>query len=320
MIQTGVRSQESGVRRKVRRKVRSQNSEFRREFGNVRPIPACRFHPIIVLILIAALFWIPLAAQNRPPASDKLGEKFQQGVADLKAGRLDEARAVFEELIRTGVTAPFVYHNLGIVYQRLRRHQDAVDQFRKALKIDPTFAESRVLLGAGLLVLNRPEEAIEELERAVRALPDNISANLQLAQAYEVHGTPFQLAAQYNRLAKLEPENPEYAYQLGEAYSAVADWCYREMLSRDLNSVRVHQALGQIYMARKDWISAEVALKRAIQVDPKLPDLHMSLAAALIQQKKFKEALAAVEDELRIVPGNLGARRLREQLAAQLGP
>jgi len=227
---------------------------------------------------------------------------------------------VFEELIRTGVTAPFVYHNLGIVYQRLRRHQDAVDQFRKALKIDPTFAESRVLLGAGLLVLNRPEEAIEELERAVRALPDNISANLQLAQAYEVHGTPFQLAAQYNRLAKLEPENPEYAYQLGEAYSAVADWCYREMLSRDLNSVRVHQALGQIYMARKDWISAEVALKRAIQVDPKLPDLHMSLAAALIQQKKFKEALAAVEDELRIVPGNLGARRLREQLAAQLGP
>jgi tetratricopeptide (TPR) repeat protein len=252
---------------------------------------------------------LPSSAQN---------EQFSKGVTALKADQIDEARIIFEELLALGMESPFVHHNLGITYQRLRRHQEAISQFQKALELEPTFAESRVLLGASLITIDRPEEGISELEKAVRALPDNIPANQQLAKAYEIHGTPFQVVAQYQRLSKLDPDNPENAFKLGLAYNKVADWSYREMMQLYLDSARVYQALAQSYLARQDWISAENAFRDAIKADPELPDLHISLASALIQQGKLEEALSAVEAELQLVPENLGAKQLKQQLQLRI--
>jgi superkiller protein 3 len=269
-------------------------------------------------LLIAHTGLFPIFAQTLNQNQPTLNEKFQKGVEALRNEEFTEASRIFEELVRGGMVAPFLYHNLGIAYQRQRRHEEAIAQFRKALELDPSFAESRVLLGAGLLVVNRPKEAITELERAVRTMPENVAINQQLAQAYELHGTPFQVAAQYKRLSEMEPNNPEYAFKLGRAYTDIADWCYREMMKEDLNSARVYQALGQMYMIRQDWASAEGALKKAVEADPNLPDIHLTLASILIQQKKFEEALHLVEKELQIVPGNLGAQQLKTQLTAQL--
>jgi chemotaxis protein methyltransferase WspC len=58
------------------------------------------------------------------------------------AGRLDEARKVCEQLIRTGPPSPDLFALLGVVHLAAGRWPDAADALRKALYLDPDHHEA----------------------------------------------------------------------------------------------------------------------------------------------------------------------------------
>src|SRR5262249_27413896 len=106
------------------------------------------------LLLVVLLPGIA-AAQDAPTTK----ATFQKGVDALKAGRLDEAEAAFRRVLQQGDTHAYVHNNLAIVYQQQGRHAEAVAESREAIRLDPTYAPPRVVLGASLLALGRVAEA-----------------------------------------------------------------------------------------------------------------------------------------------------------------
>src|SRR5215475_2586836 len=85
--------------------------------------------------------------------SPALAERFSEGVTALKAGALDQAEAAFRDVLRGGGNTAFVHRNLAIVLQSRGHHEEAVAEFRTALKLDPSFAPARLLEGTSLLAL-----------------------------------------------------------------------------------------------------------------------------------------------------------------------
>src|SRR5687767_4170383 len=128
----------------------------------MRPSPAAAA-AALVLLLPSGSF-----SQELPPA---LRAPFEAGVQALKAGRLDEAEAAFQRVLREGGRTAFVHNNLAIVYQRREQHERAVAQLREAVRLDPAYAAPRILLGASLLTLGRAAEATTVLEKAVKLAP-----------------------------------------------------------------------------------------------------------------------------------------------------
>lgn len=265
--------------------------------------------PVLLIVLTGAI-------QAQDTASPE--QLFARGVESLKQGRLEEAETAFLDALQKGMDNAFLHHNLGIVYQQQRLHEEAAGEFREALARDPDFQASRALLGTSLLALRRTDEGIKELELATRSLADNPMLRIQLANAYEANGQTLKAAGQYREIVRQHPDDPESAYQLGKAYLAVSEWCYSRMASVAPNSARVHQAMGQNLMGLGDFEAAARAFQKAIKSDPELPDLHLALAHALLRQGRLAEALEAVEAELAIVPWNVGAQRMKAQIRTRL--
>jgi tetratricopeptide (TPR) repeat protein len=269
------------------------------------------------LALVLVLACAPSSSAQDLP--DALRGPFAAGVAALKAGRLEEAQAAFERVLKEGGRAAFVHNNLGIVLQRRERHEEAVAQFREAIRLDPRYAAPRVLLGASLLAQGRAAEAAAALERAVEIAPGEPLARQQLARAYERKGDLPAAVEQYRKLRDAAPNDPDAVYQLGRAYLALAEWSLKRLQDEHPGSARVLQALGHGYRVQGKADRAERAFRRAIEADPALPELHLALAQLYVEQKRWKDARAALERELALVPESAGARALLRQVEAEEG-
>ena len=247
---------------------------------------------------------------------EALRAPFEAGVQALKDGRLGEAEAAFEQVLRDGGRTAFVHNNLGIVLQRRERHEKAVLQFREAIRRDGAYAAPRILLGASLLALERPREAVTALQAAVRLAPREPLARQQLARAHEQAGDLPAAVEEYRKLKELAPQDPENAYQLGRAYLALSEWSLKQIREVDPGSARLLQALGHNYRIQGKPEMAEQAFRRAAEADPKLPEIHLALAQIYLEQKRWDEARAALERELALVPESAGARALLQRLEA----
>ncbi len=265
---------------------------------------------LIVLLLGGAL---GAGAQSHWPLA--LRKSFEDGVKAQKAGKLDDAEKIFLGLLAGGGEASFVYHNLGIVYQQKGEHDLAIEQFRKALEIEPTFARSRALLGASLLATGKTEEALVELKKAEKALPKEPIVHLSLAKAYGRMGKLEEQVVELRRLRKLAPKEPEYAYLLGRAYTRLSAAYYAKIPQVSPECARFYQTAGENYFLQKQDIRAIQAFRNAVKADPKLPGVHLMLARVYQRQHKIAEARKEVEMELSIMPGSVMALRLQQQLA-----
>jgi tetratricopeptide (TPR) repeat protein len=265
-----------------------------------------------VMPLVLALC-VPVLAQELP---DGLRPAFDEGVRALKAGDLDAAEAAFQSVLAKGGGGARVHNNLGIVYQERGQHERAIREFRAAARLDRAYAAPRMLLGASLLALGRVVEARAELERAIALAPREPLARLQLAKVHERSHDWINAVKQYRTLRDLAPSDPEYVYGLGKAYLRLSEWCLRELETSHPGSPRAQQALGHIYRVQGRTDQALRAFARAAEIDPSLPEIHLTLAQIHMEKAQWAEARAAIEHELALLPDSAGARALEQQLVA----
>lgn len=263
---------------------------------------------MVVMLVLARL----AAAQLAPP----LEALFREAVAAQKAGRLAEAEKLLLEVLARGGKLPFVYNNLGLVYQQRRDHERAAAQFREAVRLDPKYVAPRILLGASLLALGRARDAAAELEQALKIAPREPAARFHLARAYERQGDALAALDEWRRLVELAPAEPEYLYRLGRAYMRLSAWCLEELRRAPERSPRLYQMLGESFQTQGRLELAARAYREAARLDPKLPEIHFALATVYVAQGKIAEAREALDRELALVPDSAAARALRGKLEA----
>ena len=268
------------------------------------------------LILLGCVL-LPASMRAHDDLPEALRALFQAGVAAEKAGRLDDAEKDFQMVLRQGGEVAFVHNNLGIVYQRRGDHVHAIEQFRKAIGLQPDYLAPRVLLGSSLLAMRRVPEAVRELERAVKLEPKQPLARLELAKAYERANKLAAMTDEYRMLRELAPQDPEVAYQMGQGYLKTAQWCLQQMRRLDPQSPRVYESMAEAYRAEGRMDQAIHAFQRAAQADPKLPGIHLALALIYLEQRKTEDARREIDLELAIVPESLAAKAARQRIISR---
>lgn len=279
---------------------------------SARSCPRCSLLAFLVLLLFCTLSK-SFAQQSPPPEFESL---VTPGIAALKSGDLDKAEEIFFNALRKGIKHPLVYHNLGVIAQERGKHVEAALRFREALALEPDFGPSHLLLGSSLLALKRNAEALGELRRSVTLMPKEPLARLQLAKAYESSDDWGAAAQQLQTLVELDPLEPEYSYQLGRAWTKLSGWAYQRIAQVNPRSARLQQALGQEYAVQGKYDLALTAFQKAAQLDSKLPEVHLGIALLCLALKRFDEAQAAIELELRLVPESKAALEAKANIEA----
>jgi predicted TPR repeat methyltransferase len=130
---------------------------------------------------------------------------FFEGVEHLESGRLEPARACFEQCRALTPGRPSVLANLGITLFRLGRLDEAIPLLRQATTSDPSLVQAWVCLGLANEAQQRWEAAVEALERALALSPQLVPLWMTLGQAHLQLGRPKDALRAFDRAAHEDP-------------------------------------------------------------------------------------------------------------------
>jgi len=99
-------------------------------------------------------------------------EFFDEGINHLLAGKYDDARTVFEALIKTAPLAYPAHHLLGHVHGCQGNFKEEAEQYRRAIKIKPDYPQVHINLGEAYWLLGKEKKALNAFMRAVPMAPD----------------------------------------------------------------------------------------------------------------------------------------------------
>ncbi|NET11887.1 MAG: tetratricopeptide repeat protein [Okeania sp. SIO1H6] len=112
------------------------------------------------------------------------GQLLKQANRLKREGRLDEAIALYHQVIDINPNFAWAYNNLGDAFVKQEKLDEAVVEYQKAIKINPNSAWFYINLGRLLIQQGCFEEAIGYFRQAIETKPDLL---------YEFNGKYFQL-------------------------------------------------------------------------------------------------------------------------------
>ncbi len=184
------------------------------------------------------------------------------------------------------------YRALGKVDSVAKLYREAWDKTGNAL------------FGEKLASFFEDQEMFTSLLDVLRKLsdenPDNLQYELQKARALILAGQPDSAMTAYEALIKKNPEEREFIspyatllYEKGRFPEAKA--LFQKLVKGQPDNPIYHFFLGSIGMELQDKALAEAELKKAIDLDGKVPEYWAKLASLYIQQDQEQKALDLLE-------------------------
>ena len=140
-----------------------------------------------------------------PP--NELQALLQQAALHERQGRLPEAVALYERLLKQWPALPNTWYNLALLQRRLGRFEQALASYQQALNRNVEQPEE-VHLNRSVIYsdgLHQPDAAERELQAALTLNPHYVPALLNLGNLHEDLGRRDAALASYERLLAIDP-------------------------------------------------------------------------------------------------------------------
>ena len=138
------------------------------------------------------------------------------GATLVNKGQIDEAIRQFKEAIRLKPDYAEAHNNLGAVLDKKGQIDEAIRQYEEAIRLRPYYVEAHYNLGTILDNKGQTEEAIREYQQAIHLKPDLAEACNNLGYLWAKRGESLdQARAMIEKAVKLEPKNATFLDSLG---------------------------------------------------------------------------------------------------------
>ena len=169
------------------------------------------------------------------------------------------------------------YSNLGMVYSRQGKPDEALAVLKRALSIDPYCFEAHFTLGNVYREQGAFNEAIDCYKKTLQINPDFAEAHNNLGMTYGKKGLLDEAIAEFNRALTINPTLVDAHYNRGTAYGkqgtlekALSD--FKKELVIHPDNANAHFNLGMVYLKKGMQDKAIAEFKRAITIDPDLEE------------------------------------------------
>lgn len=287
------------------------------------------------------------------PAAPSNSSDVKKGIAALKAGDMNGAKAAFEVAIQKNPKQADAHHYLGIVNDQSGQKAEAEKNYRKALELDPTLEESAVNLAAILVENGKFDEAAGLMKKAIAKNPKNAALQINLGMALSGKNDVEGANKAFEEAIKLEPANGihvvTYASHLARSgkkdeaitklkqaekvassdpgvlasialeYKGMKDFktCLAVMDKavglKDIAELRIYR--GTCKLGLHDLPGATTEFKDAVTKEPNNALAHYSLANALADAGKLGEAITEWETYLKLEPNGPHAKAAEKKIA-----
>jgi tetratricopeptide (TPR) repeat protein len=190
---------------------------------------------------------------------------------------------------------PELYYNIGMEYKELGSPDQALDNFKAALEMDPSYFECLEAMGSIHLEAGRLDDARKSLTELIDIDPAHVAARRMLAVIYSRQGQWKMAVDQLENIVTLSPEADEPLRELGAALRMAGEY------ERSVTT-----------------------LKKALEMNPENIQARINLGEAFISIRNFEDAIRELEKAGRQDPGNpviknylLDARNTKSQMESK---
>jgi predicted O-linked N-acetylglucosamine transferase (SPINDLY family) len=248
--------------------------------------------------------------------------ELERAVTLHRQGRLEEARAQYQSVLRVQPRCLRAVRLLAGVFMKTGRADRAVDLLTAALQSDPQDAALHTIHAAALFELGQHQAAISSSERALALDADAIDAHFIRGNALlglERHG---EAIMSYDRVVAADVRNPWAwsnrgiaLYELKRPRDAIAS--YDRALALMPDDADMYYNRGNALRSIREWRNALDNYDAAIARNPRHENAHLNRGTTLLD---LKQPVAAIESYDRVIAlnarnalahGNRGAALLR---------
>ncbi len=222
-------------------------------------------------------------------------------------GRLQEAEAIYRQILKFQPKHFDSLHLLGVIAYQTKNYRSAVDLIGQAIEIYPHAAAFYSNRGNALLELKRQKAAIADYDKAILLKPD-------YAQAYNNRGSALQelkqleaALASYDKAITLAPDYAQAYNHRGSALqelkrpdAAIAS--YDKAVSLNPGYAEAYSNRGIALQELKQLDAAVASFDKAISLKPDFADAYCNRGIALQELKRLDAAVASFDKAILLEP------------------
>ncbi|HTN93549.1 MAG TPA: tetratricopeptide repeat protein, partial [Gallionella sp.] len=239
------------------------------------------------------------------------------GVALKELGQIDGAVASLQNALKIDPNLVAAQANVEIILQDLYNRGNlladngetelAAEHYRKALEINPNFAEAHCNLGLALKELGQLDHAVSSYQQSLKINPGLTEAHNNLGVALRNLGMLDNAISSFDHALKINPNYAEAHFNLAETLKDLGQFesaqaSYRRALEINPDFAEAHNNLGSTFRNLGQLDAAAASYRRALTIKPDYAEAHGNLAAALTDLGQLELAVASYKRSLEIKP------------------
>ncbi len=224
-------------------------------------------------------------------------EHFVRGDWLDQAGAVDSALQEYQSALSLRPDIPEIRLALAKALFGLRKWDEALDQ---GLKIEPKSSQAWNFLGDCYSVLRRTDDAIFSYQKAVSLDSTDVHAYSNLTFLYHQQGEVSQAISAWTRISEIYSFNTGIRRRLASMllengrYDEAIDE-YNKIIQLDSRDIQAWIGLGTAYQAKKEFGKAVETYEKAVRLNFYNVNLHKKLIPLYVFQRKMDKLKKEME-------------------------
>ncbi len=224
----------------------------------------------------------------------------------------DQSADQYRNAIKLDPTNGILYYLLGHSLFHLSRFDDSVAAYQHAVLLSPNFSYAYDGLVETLLAKGDRTAGLHAIEKAMQVDPQNLQASFLLMAWIMTSHSPQKDMEQLKNDLNSEPWAADMHVGIAMFFSRFnepnqAAAQYEAALQLNRNLVGAHQLYGRLLASANHYADAASQYRAASQLDPDDPSILYDLALALHLEGKDDEAIKEYREVVRLDPTNAAA-------------
>jgi len=215
--------------------------------------------------------------------SHTVAEAYALAVKEHHLGNLQAAVGLYNLILVKVPNSAAVHNNRGVALQAMKRYDDALASFDKAITLKPDFAETHSNRGAVLQKMKRYDDALASYDKAIALKPDYANAHHNRGSILKIMRRHDDALANFDNAIALKPDHAAAYNDRGVTLQELK-W-YDDALASFDKSIAFKPDFAEAYNNRGltlltlgDMQEAEKMFLKAFALKPDFPDSLFNLA------------------------------------------
>jgi tetratricopeptide (TPR) repeat protein len=230
------------------------------------------------------------------------------GIIALQRGNLHEGVGLLERSVQIEPNQPMAHSNLGLALRNLKRLGEALRNFNRAIALDPDFEDAYNYRGIVLQDLKRLDEALKSFDRAIALKPDYDSAYNNRGVVLQDLNRWDEALESFGRAISLRPGSADAYCNHGNVLRLLGrldealESCDRAVALKP-DYALAYNNRGNVLQDLSRLDDAIESYDRAISLNPDYAEAYCNRGSTLRKLNRLDEALVSHNRAIALKPG-----------------